>query len=143
MSIFPFFKDSPAEKEQLEIFKEYAYDFETNAFLKRNGREYLVHGDEALKIWIRKALLTERYKFKAYDDSFGSELNSLVGMTVDIDIVRVEIKRMITEALLVNPYILEVDDFRIFEDSKKREVSFSVKTIYSDFKFELENAYGL
>lgn len=38
------------------MFREYAYDFENNRLLLRDGNTYLVEGNEALRIWIFKAL---------------------------------------------------------------------------------------
>lgn len=136
MSIFPFFENVEEEKETLPVFTEYAYDFSENKFLKKNGREYLVYKNDAIKIWITKTLFTDRFKFLAYDDNFGSELYKIIGSAKDIDIIRLEVKRYIIEALMVNPYILEIDDFEIFEDRERKRVSFSVKTIYSDFLYE-------
>ncbi len=138
MSVLPFFEFDEETKEEMPIFKEYAYDFENNTFKRRNGREYLVSGDEALKIWIYKALSTWRFKHLAYDDSYGSEVYNLIGQAKDIDIIKSEIKRYIKEALLVNPYILEVSNFKIFEDLEKKEVRFDVKTVYFGFDFTKE-----
>lgn len=138
MSIFPFFEKEETIKTEKPIFKEYAYDFENNTFKTRNGREYLVYRDEALKIWIYKALKTFRFKHLAYDDAYGAELYRLIGTAKDIDIVKLEIKRYIKEALLVNPYILEVSNFRIFENIEQNEVSFEVKTVYFGFDFTQE-----
>ncbi|MBS9775028.1 MAG: DUF2634 domain-containing protein [Tenacibaculum sp.] len=138
MGIFPFFEKEETIKTEKPIFKEYAYDFENNTFKTRNGREYLVYRDEALKIWIYKALKTFRFKHLAYDDAYGAELYRLIGKAKDIDIVKLEIKRYIKEALLVNPYILEVSNFRIFENIEQNEVSFEVKTVYFGFDFTQE-----
>ena len=48
------------------MFREYAYDFENNCLLLRDGNTYLVEGNEALRIWIFKALTTERFRYTAY-----------------------------------------------------------------------------
>ena len=47
--------------------KEYAWDFENDCFLyDADGRLKIVEGDEAIKIWIYKALSTERFRYLAY-----------------------------------------------------------------------------
>ena len=59
MSIFPFISPEILESGQaseLPMFREYAYDFENNRLLLRDGNTYLVEGNEALRIWIFKAL---------------------------------------------------------------------------------------
>ena len=68
MSIFPFITppaDSPAAANSLPLFKEYAYDFANNCLLLKDGQTYLADGNEALRIWIFKALFTERFRYVA------------------------------------------------------------------------------
>ena len=57
MSIFPFISPEILESGQaseLPMFREYAYDFENNRLLLRDGNTYLVEGNEALRIWISR-----------------------------------------------------------------------------------------
>ena len=106
MSIFPFISPEILEREQsreLPLFREYAYDFANNRLLLRNGNTYLVEGNEALRIWIFKALTTERFRYTAYDSAFGSETHTLIGSPSHSEIVKSELKRFIIEALMVNP----------------------------------------
>ena len=82
MSIFPFISPEvleSSESSELPMFREYAYDFENNCLLLRDGNTYLVEGNEALRIWIFKALTTERFRYTAYDGAFGSEIHTLIG----------------------------------------------------------------
>ena len=84
MSIFPFISPEILESGQaseLPMFREYAYDFENNRLLLRDGNTYLVEGNEALRIWIFKALSTERFRYTAYDSAFGSEIHTPVSYT--------------------------------------------------------------
>ena len=63
MSIFPFIDPETLAASQdnaLPMFREYAYDYENNRLLLRDGQTYLVEGNEALRIWIFKALGTDR-----------------------------------------------------------------------------------
>ena len=39
----------------------------------------MVTENEALKVWIYKAILTERYRYLAYDDSYGITIEPSVG----------------------------------------------------------------
>lgn len=136
MSIFPFFEDQKEQEETYPLFAEYAYDFEKKEFLKRDGSEYLVYGDEALKIWIKKTLMTDRFNYLAYDSSYGSELSTLIGQVRDLEILKLEIKRLIIECLMVNPYIVELSNFKIFEDKDKELVEFDVITIYNTVRYK-------
>ena len=53
MSVFPFIDPDALQQEEsteLPLFREYAYDFENNRLLLKNGQTYLVEGNEASAI---------------------------------------------------------------------------------------------
>lgn len=135
MSIFPFIDSENVNAEasdELPMLKEYAYNFEENELLlDGNGCTYLVEGNEALRIWIFKALTTERFHYTAYSFAFGSEhQDQLTGQSMDVDIVKLEMERFIIEALMVNPYIQRLDNF-IFENTfMGMTVNFECTSIY-------------
>ena len=114
---------------------EWAFDFEKGEFKVKHGKYYLVKGNEALKIWIYKALRTPRFIFNTYTHNYGSELGTLVGTVEDKDMLYSEISRYIEEVLLANPYIINVSDFN-FSRSKSSEVDvrFKVNTIYGSME---------
>ena len=67
IGIFPFVPTDEVEDisdtaiEELPLYREYAYDFERNCLKTGpDGNTYLVEGNEALRIWIYKALRTVR-----------------------------------------------------------------------------------
>ena len=136
--IFPFVPTGEVEdvlddtaSEELPLYREYAYDFERNCLLTGpDGNTYLVEGNEALRIWIYKALRTPRYAHAAYDDDYGCELDNLIGEPMSSDVTHLEIKRYITEALMVNPYIEELSDFTFTSTHSGVEVTFAVSTGY-------------
>lgn len=138
MSVFPFItppEASPAAANNLPLFKEYAYDFESNCLLLKDGQTYLVEGNEALRIWIFKALCTERFRYTAYDADFGSEIGTLTGLALNQKILQSELKRFITEALMVNPYIVRLDNFKFERSLSGLKVDFDVETIYGTEPF--------
>ena len=59
--IFPDWGTAPdtAPEEALPLFREWAVDWENESFALRRGEPYLVSGDEALKIWVTRALRPE------------------------------------------------------------------------------------
>ena len=104
-SIFPFIDTSlyedNEENEELEELCEYAFDFENNCLMKNEaGQNYYVYQNEALKIWIYKALMTARYRHLAYTDDFGNEMFDLISESINQDVLLLELKRFITEALM-------------------------------------------
>ena len=111
MSLFPFISNNVDEMKVDNIFpmyREIAWDFEKNIPILENGDFKLIEGNEAIKVWVYKALLTPRYSYSIYSWDYGSELMDLIGKAYTPSITKEEAKRYIKEALLINPYILEV-----------------------------------
>lgn len=141
MSVFPFTVDVPEaedREEELPVFRELAYDYEKNCLLRRGGKPYLVEKDEALKIWIYKALRTIRFRWPAYTHTYGSEVENVIGLSNDPDIIDSEIRRYITETLMVNPYIQELSDYAFRHEKDVVVVNFTVTTVYGRFTHESE-----
>lgn len=141
MSVFPFTVDVPEledRAEELPVFRELAYDAENNRLYRKGCRPYLLEKDEALQIWIYKALKTKRFVWQAYTHAYGSEVEDAVGISNDPDIIDSEIRRYITETLMVNPYLQELSDFQFKHDGDTVTVSFLVTTVYGRFTHESE-----
>lgn len=137
MSVFPFTSQGTETAKELALYSEMAYDFENNCLLRRAGKTYKVYKDEAIKIWVYKALKTKRFVYTAYTHAYGNEIDNIIGKLTDRGIFESEAKRYITECLIVNPYIQEVSNFK-FEHGEKTTVTFDVTTIYGRFTWESE-----
>ncbi len=132
MSIFPFIDPdvlAAAQDNTLPMFREYAYDYENNRLLLRDGQTYLLEGNEALRIWIFKALTTERFRYTAYSPDYGSEIDTLIG-GLNSRVILSELKRFIIEALMVNPYIEELSNFQFTQSGSGVRAEFDCTTIY-------------
>ena len=110
MSLFPFVSnvDDVKADNSFPLYKEVAWDFEKNVPVIENGDFKIVEGNNAIKVWVYKALLTPRYNYSIYSWDYGSELLDLIGKAYTPSLTKSEAKRYIEEALLINPYILEV-----------------------------------
>ena len=110
MSLFPFISNVDEVKvdNSFPLYKEVAWDFEKDTPIIQNGDFKIVEGNNAIKVWVYKALLTPRYNYSIYSWDYGSELMDLVGKAYTQSLTKEEAKRYIKEALLINPYILEV-----------------------------------
>ena len=110
MSLFPFISNTDEVKvdNSFPLYKEVAWDFEKDTPIIQNGDFKIVEGNNAIKVWIYKALLTPRYSYSIYSWNYGSELMDLIGKAYTPSLTKEEAKRYIKEALLINPYILEV-----------------------------------
>lgn len=91
---------------------------------------------EALKQAIFLILSTERYKYLMYSWNYGVELTELIGAHPDV--VLAELERIITEALLQDDRILEVNNFEFEVNRDKIHATFSVGSIYGTFETETE-----
>ena len=140
-SVFPFtshVKKSLSNTKKLPVFREYAYDFERNCLKLRAGKSYLVEKDEALKIWIYHALNVPRYIFRAHSQEYGNELAHLIGCADGREVAESETKRYIIEAVMVNPYIQELNSFQFEYGHASMNVIFEVTTLYGRFTHESE-----
>ena len=145
--IFPDWGETPetvSEEAALPLFQEWAVDWENQSFALRNGRPYLVSGDEALKIWVTKALRpeSERFRYTAWSADYGNELALLLGGCVDQGILESQVRQYVREALLVSPYIREVDGFSFSKKGSKVEVHCTVHTVYEEFTQTTEVQIG-
>lgn len=118
------------ETPELPIFKELAFDFETGQLLTKGGQYYYVEKNEALKIWIYKALKASRFTYLAYSSNYGNEIYTLVGRYLAKPLLYSELKRMVEEALLCNPYIVSISDFEAEQKGSKVLCTFAVNTVY-------------
>lgn len=68
-------------------------------------------GMEAWLEWCRKAVRTARYRYMAYTRDYGQEFDDLIARHLSRAGNEAEIKRMATEALMVDPRTAKVSDF--------------------------------
>ena len=132
MSIFPFISHNEEEKEVniLPTYYEVAWDYETDNIQIVNGNPVIVEGNEAIKVWCYKTLLTPRYDHYIYSWDHGSELQNLIGKSYSRDLTESEAKRYIEEALSMNPYITEVTINSCVFDGDSLNANITVNTIY-------------
>ena len=120
MSLFPFvsYEENIAENNPLPPYREVGKGLK------------IVEGNEAIKIWIYKALQTPRYQYEIYSCDYGSELMDLIGKAYTKGLTQSEASRYIKEALLINPYILDVNVVSTSFDGDVLSANVRVKTIY-------------
>ena len=134
MSLFPFvtYKEDIVKNNSFPLYREVAWDFKRDIPILENGDFKIVEGNEAIKVWVYKALLVPRYNYSIYSWNYGSELMDLIGKAYTSQLTKSEAKRYIEEALKINPYILDVNV--IDTDFKDSVLSADVKitTIYGE-----------
>ena len=134
MSLFPFvtYKEDIVKNNSFPLYREIAWDFKRDVPILENGDLKIVEGNEAIKVWVYKALLVPRYNYSIYSWNYGSELMDLIGKAYTPQLTKSEARRYIEEALKINPYILDVNV--IDTDFKDSVLSANVKitTIYGE-----------
>lgn len=90
-------------------------------------------------MWIKKALLVQRYRYRTYFDDYGCELeDKFIGKVPNDEISDSELFKYVCEAILVNPYIIDVYKVSSSFNKKKITLSIDVKTIYGDMTTSIE-----
>ncbi|MCC0764937.1 DUF2634 domain-containing protein [Clostridioides sp. ES-S-0006-03] len=137
-TIFPFMGvpddyTSPSN-EELHIFKEFAWNFEKDEKIIENGDFKVVERNEAIKVWIYKTIKTDKYVHLIYTWDYGTDIKNLIGQKYTKGLTESEAKRYIQEALLINPYILEVNVTNTEFKDDNLSINLNIKTIYGEEK---------
>ncbi|AKA68558.1 DUF2634 domain-containing protein [Clostridium scatologenes] len=110
------------------IPREYAWDFVNNDFRLIDGKFVIVEGKEALKVWIWKALKTMKLKYSIYSDTYGQDLDSLIGQGFSSGMIESEAKRLVWECISFNSHITGMQDFTATSDGDTLTISFTALT---------------
>jgi len=121
------------------IGKSFLYDFDKGDFVLKDGKPIELSGLDSLKMWIRKVLKTERFRFRIYeDDPYGVLLEELIGLNLPRAYIEAELEREVTESLLLSPYIDRLQEWSFERDGKWMRISFIViSPMYSTFDLEV------
>lgn len=122
-----------AQDTELPLFQELAYDFNTNDFIfESTGEIKVLTGIEALKVWIYKAILADRFVYEIYSWDYGTELINLVGQKFSQGLTESEAFRYVREALEINPYIIEVKNNGVSFKGDVLTINVIVSTVYGE-----------
>ena len=124
---------------ELPLLYEYAYDFDTNDFIVDPVTNDLVvvTGIDALEVWIYKAILTDRFEYPIYSWGYGTELTDLVVQKFSKGLTESEAFRYIKEALMINPYINDVDNLGVTFDGDTVTIKIAVDSVYGGVKINV------
>ena len=139
MSYFPFISP-PIDLETINEFptyREIAWDFENNEPIIENGEFKIVEENEAVKVWVYLALMTNNKQYPIYSWDYGSEVKELIGKDYTKALVEAEAKRLIEECLLINPYILEVEVINTSFVDTTLTCDIKITTIYGDMEVNI------
>ena len=138
MSIFPFMNIEDIESniensiDELPMYYEVGWYYIKDEPLIENNEFVIVEGNNAIKVWIYKAIKTVRYQYPIYSWDYGCEISSLIGQKYTKGLTKSEAERYIKEAILINPYITDVKIIDINFSEDILSVSIQVDTIYGE-----------
>lgn len=111
--------------------KSFLFDFDAGDFTVVDGKVQECHSIEAVRVWIKKVLYTEKNRFKIYESGeYGVSLKDFVNGDYPAVFAEIEIEREIKEALLKNVDITTVHTFNFKRNGRTLNCSFTVETIY-------------
>lgn len=118
-------------KSKIPLATEYAFDFETQQFKKKDGKMYLVEKNEAIKIWLWKLFMTTT-RYNIFPNFYKNDLETLVGKGYTSGFINSEAKRMFTDAINRNlkDYVSEIEKLEVGFDDGTLLISSKIRTIY-------------
>ena len=137
--IFPFLDAdvSSEDKKVLPTLKEVAWDFKTNRPIIQHKEFLIVEGVEALKVWVYKAIKTNRFEFEIYTWDYGSEITELIGKGFTSSLIISEVERYVKEALLINEYIVAINSIKVSITDDILFIELALETIYGEVELSV------
>ena len=120
------------ENEQEKTSRTYRIDWDEGRIIG------FVDGQEAMNQYIKKAILTPRFRCLIYTNQYGSEIiDTLMDKEVTREYVEAEISFLVTDTLIHDPRVLRVYNVGIeFKDTYPMQdrciITFDVDTIYGE-----------
>lgn len=107
----------------------FAFDFEKNEYVIKDGKLVEISTDESLKQFISWTLKTEVKKYKIYDEEYGIDRDIFIGKkALPTAFINSELKRQIQEQLTKHPLISDVRNFTHSKQSNTLKIDFEVIT---------------
>lgn len=97
---------------EVQFGRSWKFDFDAGEFvLTPTGKVQETEDVDAWLEWCQKALQTARYRYLAYGRNYGQEFDDLIGRHLTRAGNESEIKRIVTECLMVDPRTASVENF--------------------------------
>ena len=117
------------EHAQEQTSRTYKLDFKRKRIYSAGSCD----GIEAVNQFIKKALLTPRFKCLVYDNQYGSEIKqTIIAEDVTDEYVEAEIPRIVKDAILCDSRVLDVYDFSFAFQNDEAYIKFTADTIFGE-----------
>ncbi|MBR8723249.1 hypothetical protein IX325_001566 [Fusobacterium necrophorum subsp. funduliforme] len=141
INFFDFSKNNENE-EKISTGKTFLIDFQKGKMLRVNGKLIKTDDERAVRMWIEKVLLTEKYKWNIYKNNGSNQYGmqykaTLLGQRFPTPVLYSEFTRELEETVLKNRQIKEIKDIDVKLVKHTLETKFTV--VLQDFhEFEWE-----
>lgn len=135
MSLFPLLSAPdalPAGPGRLPLFREAAWNFQTNQPIWRGGEPVYVTGASAVLVWAWNALHTEKGLHDTLTRDYGLGIQALEGQPYTDAVRQSEAVRYVLECLETNPYIQSVDNIQASLEGSRLLLSCRINTVYGE-----------
>lgn len=122
--------------------KTFLIDFQKKRMLRSNGKLIKTDDERAVRMWIEKVLLTEKFKWNIYKENGSNQYGmmykaNLLGQRFPTPVLYSEFERELIETMKKNKQILEINILEIKLEKHTLKTKFDVTL--KDFKtFEWE-----
>ena len=121
------------EREREQTSRTYRLDYERGRIFAAGSCD----GLEAVNQFIKKALLTPRFRCVIYDNQYGSEIKQLI-ITNDAtqEFIETEMPRLVKDTLLIDNRILDVYDFTFEFNDDEVHICFKANTVFGETEID-------
>ena len=118
--------------------KTYKFDYKTSEFVLHHGNPIVLTGKEALKMWIEKALRSNKRMQIYKGTGYGTDIEALtMGKGFNFDFTQSEIKREAEECLLKNDDIYAVTSCEVSVVRGRLNIEIELSTAYGSEEVKL------
>lgn len=136
--LFPmFFTPQPTGSAALPLYQDVEMDYKKGTPKWQGGQPNLCTGAQAVKSWAWRALRTARYQYSVFSWSYACELEQLIGQPYTADTKVAEAERYVKEALLVCPYIRQVQVRNVHFEGDTLHMDVSIDTVYGEVDLDV------
>lgn len=125
------------EDAALPLYREAAWDFQTDRPVWRGGSPVWVTGADAVAVWVWNTVKTVRGERDLFSPDWGCQVQLLTGRPFSQAVKESEAARYLRDCLSVNPYILEVRQIAVELSQAVLSIRCAVNTIYGEVSVDV------
>lgn len=134
MSIFPQIRETTYEPAAPESdTTSFEFDFDKGEFVSRRGEVKKINGQDRIRIWIHKLILTELDRYRIYEGTtYGMGFYKWFFGARDRDYIAAELEAEVRAKMAKNAEILNVTNVEIIFGRHSCEMKYTAATVYGE-----------